>query len=238
MRTLAVFASAMLLATLSACISTTPMSKGAPPERYIDVPTPASTDFGVFNARDAKAFIPIYGEIKMIEARRAQSQLDTKLRERGFDAATELQRLLLTKLTLRDVKTRALQVDRPHKMIPPKIDLSKLPLQADAWAVLDARITGVGLDADMSGEFRPVVGVQVHLIEVVSRRVIYDNRFAYNMHLAAKTVHIPYDPRAQWESIEAIESDLPGVTDAVVGALDRIADLIAGEIGAKNVGAE
>jgi hypothetical protein len=124
---------------------------------------PARWEVGDRTRADRKIWRVTYGRVSRAQITHSFVPESLDADEHGFDPAIELQRLLLTKLTLHDVKTRSIQAERPHKMIPPKVDLATLPLQGDTWAVLDARITGIGLDADMSGEFRPVIGVQVQL---------------------------------------------------------------------------
>jgi hypothetical protein len=222
----------VLLTTTAGCVTTVPMRADLPSQSYVDVPVPASVPFGLFNYKDAKTLIPIYGDIKRVQAQVARNQLDAEMRAQGFDAGKELQRLLVARLTARRVQSRPLTAERPHDKMPPRVDLASLPLQDDTWAVLDARITGVSLMSDMSGEFRPQVALLVQLIEARTKRLLYDNRFIYNGR-AAKAVRIPYDPGAQWTDIEAIRNDLPGVRAAIVAALDKMAELIAADLSSK-----
>jgi hypothetical protein len=231
------FAPLILVSMLAGCVTTTPMNGSVPPESFVEIPVPASSRVGLFNHKDARSYIPIYGFFKQMQTIPAESELNAKLRELGFDAGKELQQILVSKLTLRDIQARSLSAERPDKIILPKLDLATLPLQEDSWAVLDARITGVALDADMSGTFRPLVALLVQLIEVRTNRVLYDNRFIYNGR-AAKATRIPYDPRAQWTDIEAIKNDLPGVCEAIVAALDKMADLIAIDLSSKQAPAQ
>lgn len=219
----------IFFSALTGCVGTVPMSRGVPERSFVDIPVPASTRFGLYNYKDLKTFIPIYGDIKRVKTEVARYQLDAKLRESGFDAGVELQKLLAAKLNSHNVQARVLSAERPQQMMRPKVDVASLPLKADTWAVLDARFTGVGLNADMSGEFRPQVTLLVQLLDAHTQKVLYDNRFIYNGRMA-KAVRIPYDPGAKWVDTEAIRNDLPGVCAAIVAALDKMAELIAADI--------
>jgi hypothetical protein len=98
--------------------------------------------------------------------------------------------------------------------------------------MIDARITGYGVLAEVSGEFRPFVAVIARLVDARSREVLYEKRFGYN-YWFARSERIPFEPADRWSDIEAVENDIAGVEAAIRRGISKITTLIAADIGAK-----
>lgn len=77
----------------------------------------------------------------------------------------------------------------------------------------------------------------VQLVEVRTKRVLYDKRFVCNTS-SDKAVRVPYDPQAVWADVQALRNDVPGVRTAIVATLEKMADLIAADISSKGRAAD
>jgi hypothetical protein len=232
-RALANLTALFVMLSLGACISTSQMRETVPAGASIAVVTPAKNPrFILTNYADAKGFIPFYGFAKALEGSAAQTTVNRELDAQGFDIAEELQRILVADLRSRGVAAMPFAIDRPAEAIPAPLKTSEIPLAGGAWAVLDTQITGYGLNAAISGEFRPFIGVRARLIHTQSKAVIYDQRFAYNAW-GGKVIKIPFEPADQWRDIDAVKSDLARVRAALITGLSKATALIATDVASK-----
>ncbi|MGH8175630.1 MAG: hypothetical protein ACREV5_05140 [Steroidobacter sp.] len=223
----------VLLIALSGCISTAERQAPIPPKASIVILTPGHPDKLIFaNYADAKTFIPFYGFGKQMQAMSTEPIMNSELAARGFRVQEQLQDALVRDIRSKSIDARAVQIARAAEFIPSALKRSELPaVQAD-WAVIDARITGYGLLAEISGEFRPFVCVIARMIDAKTKQVLYEKRFAYN-YGGAKVVRISFDPVDKWPTIEAVKNDLPGVEAAIGRGISKITDLIAADLAAK-----
>ncbi|MDY6944220.1 MAG: hypothetical protein SXG53_00755, partial [Pseudomonadota bacterium] len=199
----------------------------------IAVLTPGHPQKLVFgNYADAKTFIPFYGFAKQMQATTAEPRINAELGSRGFRIEEELQLALVRDIQSAGINTRAVPVLREAEMLPSALKRSEFPSVEGSWAVIDARINGYGVLAEMSGEFRPFIGVIARLVDARSKEVLYEKRFAYN-HWGGKVVRVPFEPADKWPSIEAVENDPGGVEAAIRRGISKITELIAADIRAK-----
>lgn len=218
---------------LTGCISTAKMKETVPKGASIVVLAPGKPKHLFFgNYADAKTFIPFYGFAKLIEAEAAESRINQQLNAQGFDISEEWQQVLVAELRSQGIDVSVLIVDRPAESFPSPLPHSKLPKVDDGWALIDAQIGGYGLNAEMSGEFRPFLGIRVRLISAQSKAVLYDQRFAYNTW-GGQAVRIPFEPADQWSDIDAVQNDLPKVRSAFITGLSKVAARVAADLTAK-----
>jgi hypothetical protein len=223
----------LLFVPLAGCISITERQQPVPEEGVIDVLTPGHPETLIFaNYADAKGFIPVYGFAKHMQATSAEPRINAELNARGFKVEEELQRALVRDIRSKGVKVKSVSIARAAEFLPGALSRSELPAGEGSWAMIDARITGYGVLAEMSGEFRPFVGVIVRMVDAHTREVLYEKRFAYN-HWGGKVVRVPFEPDDKWLSIEAVEADAPGVEEALRRGIAKITELIAADVGAK-----
>jgi hypothetical protein len=218
---------------LSGCVSTAERQAPIPPQASIAVLTPGHPEKLIFaNYADAKGVIPFYGFAKQMQAMSTEPLINSELATRGFSVEEQLQRALVRDIRSKSIDARAVEIPRPAELVPSALKRSELPAVVPDWAMLDARITGYGILAEMSGEFRPFVCVIARMIDATSKQVLYEKRFAYN-YWGAKVVRIPFDPADKWPTIEAVKNDLPGVEAAIGRAISKITELIAADLAAK-----
>lgn len=223
----------VLSVALTGCISITESQAPVPKNGVVAVLTPGHPDKLILaNYADAKGYIPFFGFAKQMQAMSAEPRINAELDTRGFKIEEELQLALVRDIRSTGVDARSVPVARAAEFLPSALKRAELPPAEGSWAMVDARITGYGLLAEMSGEFRPFVGVIVRMVDARSQEVLYEKRFAYNLW-GGKVVRVPFEPADKWLSIEAVENDLPGVEAAIRRAVAKITELIAADIGAK-----
>jgi hypothetical protein len=144
----------------------------------------------------------------------------------------QLQLALVRDIRAKSIDARSVEIPRAPELVPSAIDKSELPAVAPDWAMIDARITGYGILAEMSGEFRPFVCVIARLIDARTKQVLYEKRFGYN-YSGVKVVRVPFDPADKWPTIEAVKNDPPGVEAAIGRGISKITALIAADLAAK-----
>ena len=219
--------------TLCGCISTAERQAPIPPQASIAVLTPGHPEKLIFaNYADAKGFIPFYGFAKQIHAMSTEPAINSELAARGFSVEEQLQLALVRDIRSKNIEARAVEIPRVAEFLPSALKRSELPAVAPDWAMIDARITGYGILAEMSGEFRPFVCVIARMIDARTKQVLYEKRFAYN-YWGPKLVRIPFDPADKWPTIDAVKNDLPGVEAAIGRGISKITELIAADLAAK-----
>lgn len=222
-----------LSVVLTGCISITERQAPVPKDSVIAVLTAGQPEKLIFgNYADAKSFIPFYGFAKQMQAMSAEPRINDELGSRGFRIGEELQLALVRDIRSKGISARAVSVVREAECLPSALKRSEFPPAEGSWAMIDARITGYGVLAEMSGEFRPFVGVIARLVDAHSKEVLYEKRFAYN-HWGGKAVRIPFEPADKWPNIEAVENDPGGLEAAIRRGISKITELIAADIGAK-----
>src|SRR5262249_52965252 len=107
---------------------------------------------------------------------------------------------------------------------------AEFPPAEGSWAMVDARVTGYGVSAEVSGEFRPWVTVIARLVAADSKKLLYEQRFTYNFWGGGKAIKIPFEPADQWADIEAVENDPGGVEAAIRRGVSKITALIAADM--------
>ena len=218
---------------LTGCISIVERQAPVPKDSTIAVLTPGHPEKLIFgNYADAKGFIPFYGFAKHMQATSAEPRINAELAGRGFRIEEELQRALVRDIRATGINAKAVAVVREAEFVSSALKRSEFPPVEDNWAMIDARITGYGVLAEVSGEFRPFVCVIARLVDARSKQVLYEKRFAYNFW-AGKVVKVPFEPADQWPSIEAVENDPGGVEAAIRRGISKISELIAADIGTK-----
>lgn len=224
---------AFLSVVLTGCISTVERRAPVPKGGVIAVLTPGHPEKLVFgNYADAKSFIPFYGFAKQMQAMSVEPRINEELDGRGFRIEEELQLALVRDIRSKGINVRAVSVVREAEILPSALKRSEFPPAEGSWAMIDARITGYGVLAEMSGEFRPFVGVIARLVDAQSKEVLYEKRFAYN-HWGGKVVRVPFEPADKWPDIESVENDPGGVEAAIRRGISKITEQIAADIGAK-----
>lgn len=222
-----------LSVVLTGCISIVERQAPVPKDVVIAVLTPGHPEKLVFgNYADAKSFIPFYGFAKQMQATSAEPRINAELGSRGFRIEEELQLALVRDIRSAGIDTRAVSVSREAELLPSALKRSDFPPVEGSWAMIDARITGYGVLAETSGEFRPFVGVVARLVDARSKEVLYEKRFAYN-HWGGKVVRVPFEPADKWPSIEAVENDPGGVEAALRRGIAKITELIAADMETK-----
>jgi len=221
---------ALLSVALTGCISVVERQAPVPRDGVIAVITPGHPEKLIFgNYADAKSYIPFYGFAKQMQATSAEPRINAELGSRGFRIEDELQRALVHDLRAKGINAGAVVVAREAEFLPSELKRAEYPAAEGSWAMIDARITGYGVLAEMSGEFRPFVAVIAQLVEADSKKVLYEQRFAYNAW-GGKVVRVPFEPADKWSSIEAVENDPAGVEAALRRGLSKITELIAADI--------
>ena len=221
---------ALLSVVLTGCISVVERQTPVPRDGVIAVITPGHPEKLIFgNYADAKGFIPLYGFAKHMQATSAEPRINAELDSRGFKIEDELQLALVRDIHSKGINARAVSVAREAEFLPSALKRAEFPPAEGSWAMIDARITGYGVLAEMSGEFRPFVAVIARLVDADSKKVLYEQRFAYNAW-GGKTVRVPFDPADMWPSIEAVENDPGGVEAAIRRGISKITELIAADI--------
>jgi hypothetical protein len=221
---------ALLSVVLTGCISVVERQAPVPKGGVIAVITPGHPEKLIFgNYADAKGFVPLYGFAKQMQATSAEPRINAELNSRGFRIEDELQLALVRDIRSKGINARAVLVPREAELMPSKLKRADFPPTEGSWAMIDARITGYGVLAEMSGEFRPFVAVIARLVDADSKKVLYEQRFAYNIW-GGKTVRVPFDPADKWPNIEAVENDPGGVEAAIRRGISKITELIAADI--------
>jgi hypothetical protein len=224
---------ALLSVVLAGCISIVERQAPVPKDGAIVVLTPGHPEKLIFgNYADAKSFIPFYGFAKQMQAMSAQPRINAELGGRGFRIEEELQLALVRDIRSKGINASAVSVAREAELLPSALKRSEFPPAEGSWAMIDARITGYGVLAEMSGEFRPFVGVIARLVDAHSKKILYEKRFAYNLW-GGKVVRVPFEPADKWPSIEAVENDPGGVEAALRRGIAKITELIAADMGTK-----
>lgn len=222
-----------LLLPLTGCISITERQAPVPKDGIVAVLTPGHPETLIFgNYADAKGYLPFHGFAKHMQAMSAEPRINTALDARGFKVEEELQLALVRDISSKGINARKVSISRAAEFLPGALKRSELPAVEGSWAMIDARITGYGVLAEVSGEFRPFVGVIVRMVDAHSSEALYEKRFAYNIW-GGKVVRIPFEPADKWLSIEAVENDIPGVEAAIRHGISKITELIAADIAAK-----
>lgn len=167
-----------------------------------------------------------------MQAMSAEPRINTELDTRGFSIEEEVQLALVRDISAKGINAKAVSISRAAQFLPGALKRSELPPAEDSWAMIDARVTGYGVLAEVSGEFRPFVGVIARMVDAHSGQVLYEKRFAYN-YWGGKVVRVPFEPADKWLSIEAVESDIPGVEAAIRRGIKKITELIAADVAAR-----
>ena len=215
---------------LTGCISVVERQAAVPRDGVIAVITPGHPEKLIFgNYADAKSFIPLYGFAKQMQAWSAGPRINAELGSRGFRIEDELQLALVRDIRSKGINARAVSVARQAEFLPSALKRAEFPPAEGSWAMIDARITGYGVLAEVSGEFRPFVTVIARLVDADSKKLLYEKRFAYNAW-GGKVVRVPFDPTDKWPSIEAVENDPGGVEAAIRRGISKITELIAADI--------
>jgi hypothetical protein len=221
---------ALLSVVLTGCISVVERPAPVPKDGVIAVITPGHPEKLIFgNYADAKGFIPLYGFAKHMQAASAEPRINAELDSRGFRIEDELMLALVRDIRSTGINARAVSIPRAAEFMPSALKRAEFPPDEGSWAMIDARITGFGVVAEMSGEFRPFVAVVARLVDADSKKVVYERRFAYNAW-GGKTVRVPFDPADKWPNIEAVENDSVGVEAAIRRGISKITALIAADI--------
>jgi hypothetical protein len=221
---------ALSSALLTGCISVVERQAPVPRDGVIAVITPGHPEKLIFgNYADAKGLIPLYGFAKHMQATSAEPRINAELNSRGFSIEDELQLALVRDIRSKGINARAVSVAREAEFLPSSLKLAEFPPAEGSWAMIDARITGYGVLAEMSGEFRPFIAVIARLVDADSKKVLYEQRFAYNTW-GGKVVRVPFDPADKWPDIEAVENDPGGVEAAIRRGISKITELIAADI--------
>lgn len=221
---------ALMSVVSTGCISVVERQAPVPKDGVIAVITPGHPEKLIFsNYADTKGLIPLYGFAKHLEATSAEPRINAELGSRGFRVEDELQLALVRDIRSKGVTARAVVVAREAEFMPSALKHSELPPAEGSWGMIDARITGYGVRAEMSGEFRPFVAVIVRLVDADSKKVLYEQRFGYNIW-GGKVVRVPFDPADKWPSIEAVENDPAGVEAAIRRGISKITEIVAADI--------
>ncbi len=222
-----------VLLPLTGCISITERQAAVPKDGVIAILTPGHPETLIFgNYVDAKGYLPFYGFAKHMQAMSAEPRIDAALDARGFKIEEEVQLALVRDIGSKGIDAKKVSISRAAEFLPSALKRSELPPIEGSWAMIDARITGYGVLAEASGEFRPFVGVIVRMLDAHSKQVRYEKRFAYNIW-GGKVVRIPFEPADKWLSIEAVENDIPGVEAAIRRGIAKITELIAADLAAR-----
>jgi hypothetical protein len=215
---------------LTGCISVVERQSSAPKDGVIAVITPGHPEKLIFgNYADAKSFIPFYGFAKQMQAASAEPRMNAALGSRGFKVEHELQHALVRDIRSKGINAKAVSVAREAEFLPSALKRAEFPPAEGSWAMIDARVTGYGVLAEMSGEFRPFVAVIARLVDADTKKVLYEQRFAYNAW-GGRVVRVPFEPADKWPTIEAVENDPGGVEAAIRRGVAKITELIAADI--------